>query len=226
VDGTISTWLMDGASRLDFGVRRATDPSWTLLDGHGDYNGDGRSDILLRAPTGEVTTWLVNGNSIIDQETYGGISPLWNFVEEAGVALSGDNGSNTLTGTVSANILRGFGGADTLTGGGGGDRFVFETALDGATNVDTVRDFKSGQDKLLLSDEIFTRVGPGPLSAGQFVAGPGAQAQDTDDFILYNTTTGRLSYDADGNGAGLAVAFATLFGQPTLIASDIVSHPA
>ena len=53
------------------------------------------------------------------------------------------------------------------------------------------------------------------------MAGAGAQAQDADDNILYNTATGQLSYDADGNGAGLAVAFATLFGQPTLSASDM-----
>jgi Ca2+-binding RTX toxin-like protein len=132
----------------------------------------------------------------------------------------GDAGNNTLTGTLGANLLRGLGGADTLSGNGGGDRFLFDTPL-GASNIDTVLDFKSGQDKLVLSDVIFTNLAPGPLSASQFVAGAGAQAQDADDYVLYNTTTGQVSYDADGSGAGAAVAFATLFGNPTLIANDI-----
>jgi hypothetical protein len=31
-----------------------------------------------------------------------------------------------------------------------------------------------------------------------------------------------VSYDADGNGAAAALAFATLFGAPSLAATDIV----
>ena len=197
--------------------------NWTLIDGHVDYNGDGRSDILWRGPNGEVATWLIDGSSLIGQLTYGQVSAVASIVEQPGAALVGDGGNNVLSGDVSANTLRGLGGADTLTGNAGGDRFVFETPLNGSTNVDTVRDFRSGEDKLLLSEVIFGKLGPGALSATRFVASAGAQAQDADDNILYNTATGQLSYDADGNGAGLAVAFATLFGQPTLSASDIAS---
>jgi Ca2+-binding RTX toxin-like protein len=91
--------------------------------------------------------------------------------------------------------------------------------------VDTVHDFTSGQDKLLLSDVIFSNLAPGPLSAPHFVAGAGAQARDADDRVLYDTATGRLSYDADANGAGQAVAFATLFGHPALAASDLAVIP-
>ena len=48
----------------------------------------------------------------------------------------------------------------------------------------------------------------------------GTQAQDADDRIVYNSANGQLFFDADGNGAGAAVLFATLNGSPTLAASD------
>ena len=45
-------------------------------------------------------------------------------------------------------------------------------------------------------------------------------AGDSNDYLIYNTTTGTLSYDADGNGAGAAVAFVTLLGNPALTSTD------
>jgi hypothetical protein len=39
--------------------------------------------------------------------------------------------------------------------------------------------------------------------------------------VLYNTGSGQVSYDADGSGPGSAIAFATLFGNPALSASDL-----
>jgi serralysin len=48
----------------------------------------------------------------------------------------------------------------------------------------------------------------------------GSAAGDADDRVVYNNATGQLFYDADGNGAGAAVLFATLQGHPALAASD------
>lgn len=45
-------------------------------------------------------------------------------------------------------------------------------------------------------------------------------AADASEYLLYNTTIGTLSYDVDGNGAGAAVAFVTLLGNPTLTSAD------
>ena len=47
-------------------------------------------------------------------------------------------------------------------------------------------------------------------------------ATDANDYLVFNTTTKMLSYDADGNGAGAAVNIATLTGVATLNASDFI----
>jgi Ca2+-binding RTX toxin-like protein len=134
----------------------------------------------------------------------------------APIVLVGNEFANAVIANNGANILNGGGGADTLRGFGGADRFDFSTAL-GAGNIDTILDMTSGTDKIGLDDAIFTAIGA-TLDAGEFVVG--AAAGDADDRIIYNQTTGQLFYDADGNGAGAAVQFATLAGTPAITVND------
>jgi Ca2+-binding RTX toxin-like protein len=55
------------------------------------------------------------------------------------------------------------------------------------------------------------------------VSGVGPSAAGANDFILYDTATGELFYDADGSGAGAAVKFAVLATSPDgLAASDFL----
>jgi serralysin len=134
------------------------------------------------------------------------------------INLTGNELANNVTGNDGANTLNGGGGNDVLTGRAGADIFQFTTAL-GAGNVDTIADMLSGTDKIALDDAVFTAIGaPGALAAGAFVIG--TAAGDADDRIIYNSATGALFYDADGNGAGAAVQFATLTGNPVIAASD------
>ena len=134
--------------------------------------------------------------------------------------MSGAGGDDILTAFGSSDTLKGGLGADTLIGGSGNDDFVFDTALGGG-NIDQLLDFQAGADRLVLDDGVFAGLAPGALAPGAFRIG--AAAQDADDRILYDSSTGALYYDADGSGAGAAVQFATLLNAPAnLSASDFL----
>ncbi len=125
------------------------------------------------------------------------------------IDLTGNEFANTLIGNAGANRLDGKGGNDTLVSGNGDDVFVFSTAL-GAGNVDRIIGFSTASDTIELENtEIFTTL----LTEGELAQGAfrnGAVAMDSSDRILFNSATGTLSYDADGNLAGAAIEFAVL----------------
>ena len=50
----------------------------------------------------------------------------------------------------------------------------------------------------------------GTLTAAEFYSAAGATAQNTSQHFIYDQTSGVLSYDADGSGAGAAVEIVTL----------------
>jgi len=62
----------------------------------------------------------------------------------------------------------------------------------------------------------------GTLAAGAFRAGAGVSAADGNDYILYDSVSGALYYDADGNGARAAVQFASLSSGLALSNADFL----
>ena len=135
--------------------------------------------------------------------------------------LSGNGSGQTLAGQAGADTLWGAGGIDTLWGGGGADNFVFRET---GAHADSVRDFSSGTDKLLLDGSVMSALGAtGNFAAGdaRFKANSTGTATDTSDRVLYNTATREVFYDADGNGSGAKVLIATLQSGATLVATDI-----
>jgi serralysin len=133
--------------------------------------------------------------------------------------ITGNSGANTLFGLDGADTLDGGLGADTLQGGAHADTYVFSTAL-GAGNVDTMVGFNVADDTIALSNAIFTGLAAGALDAGAFHIG--AAAADADDRIIYNSATGALYFDVDGDGAGAAVQFASLSAGLALTSSDFI----
>jgi Ca2+-binding RTX toxin-like protein len=100
---------------------------------------------------------------------------------------------------------------------------VFDTAP--AANLDTIADYSVTEDTLRLDNAIFASLGAeGALSPGMLHAGAGAStAADANDFLIYDSTTGALYYDADGSGGASApVEFALLAGAPALTSADFV----
>jgi len=137
--------------------------------------------------------------------------------------LTGTRFADWLRGDAGANVLTGSAGNDTLRGGAGEDGFCFESPLDPSANFDRISDFAAGVDTILLDHDVFSRLWhKGALSAANFRASASGAAQDANDYVLYDTDSGRLSYDADGSGAQAAVAFAVLVGQPEVTAEDFV----
>jgi Ca2+-binding RTX toxin-like protein len=47
-------------------------------------------------------------------------------------------------------------------------------------------------------------------------------AHDGNDYVLYDTTTGNLSYDPDGSGAIATTLFANLSNHPAISAGDFL----
>lgn len=131
-------------------------------------------------------------------------------------------GADTLSGGLGNDILSGSAGADVLSGGDGED--VFRLDSDDAADADELSDFSVADDTIQLDTSVFTAFGTatGALDAGNFVANADGAAVDADDFIIYETDTGTVFYDADGSGAGAAIEIAVIGTGEDLGAADFV----
>ncbi len=123
-----------------------------------------------------------------------------------------------ISGDIKANVLTGNGGSDTLTGGAGADTFLFITP-GGVGDVDQITDFSATDDTIGLDSEVFP-LAPGALNADAFHIG--SAAADASDRLIYDGATGALWFDADGNGAGAAIQFATLGTGLSLTSADFI----
>ncbi|HEV2818795.1 MAG TPA: calcium-binding protein [Allosphingosinicella sp.] len=207
-------------------------------EGANALNGGGGAGDVLIGLGGNDVYYIVQGGEQLIEAAGGGTDVVYTNVSHVLAAgqeieilsavsnaattamdLTGNGFGNTLYGNNGANVLNGGSGNDFLIGFGGADTFAFTTAL-GAGNVDQIVDFVSGADRIALDDAVFAGLGPGALPAGAFATG--SAAGDADDRIVYNSATGQLFFDADGNGAGAMTLFGTLQPGTVLLASDFV----
>jgi Ca2+-binding RTX toxin-like protein len=133
----------------------------------------------------------------------------------------GDAGNDQVFGEAGNDTLYGGLGLDTLTGGANNDRFVFNTRP-AATNYDRIVDFYAPQDTIVLENGVMAVGAVGPMSAALFWKSATGLAHDANDRIIYETDTGWLNYDGNGNAAGGAVHLALLGKNLPLTSSDFV----
>jgi Ca2+-binding RTX toxin-like protein len=210
-----------------------------LAGGAGDdvLNGGAGADTMAGA-AGSDTYHVDNVGDVVSENGASGTDTVLSYLPTYTLGATMENGqimiagaadmtgnalANVLTGGDGANVLNGKAGSDALTGGSGLDIFVFDTALDAATNLDVLTDFNVGDDTIRLDDAIFTSLVAGALDAGSFISGDNlTAAADADDYLIYDSATGALQYDPDGNGALAGIQFATLSSGLALTAADFV----
>jgi Ca2+-binding RTX toxin-like protein len=171
---------------------------WMFGNANADRMTGGFGDDLLDGGDGNDTLSAANGND----------------------TLLGGNGADTIDGGVDNDFIAGGANADRLTGGLGDDVFFYELPSHGS---DRIFDFSSSEDRFEFSGLGFG-VDPGTnLEDGTtFIANAAPTSVVAEATVLYETDTGRLTFDADGIGAGSAVLIATLSGAPLVDAQDFI----
>ena len=182
-------------------------PGRNYLDG-----GDGSDTVTYANVAGRVSVQL-DGSTATKVKINGVVRDtivnIENVVGGSGNdRLLGDAANNTLIGGDGKDLLRGGLGLDTLTGGLGADRFVF-SSTPGDGNLDTITDFQTGVDKILLKALVYTGLPVGVLGASYFAS----VASTADDYgsakVIFATGNKTLYWDADGFGGADAIAIAT-----------------
>jgi Ca2+-binding RTX toxin-like protein len=203
-------------------------------DGNDSLMGGAGNDILNGGNGFDIAqywgvTWgvdvTVNLNLTTAQNTGDGFDILTSIEAVNGSAyndtLTGNAVNNTLWGEGGNDVLNGGLGNDTLIGGLGHDSFVFNTTL-GPGNIDTITDFSVTADTIQLAQSIFTALATGALAADQFKILGNGGIEDSNDHLLYTTTSGALSYDTDGSGAAAAVQIAILGKGLAMTSADFM----
>lgn len=173
--------------------------------GNDSIKGGGGDDPSLNGEAGNDSIDGGGGNDAVD----GGANK---------DTLNGNDDNDTLNGGIGNDNLRGGSGNDRLiagpgndvqTGGTGLDTFVFTDDSEGNDRID---DWVAADDQIeIVASEFGGALAAGPLPANRLVVSAAPAGTIDIGQFLYNTVTGQLSWDSDGNGPAGAVAVVRLF---------------
>ena len=114
ITGELVVWLLNGGTILQnasYGTV-ASGSGWVPI-GTGDFNGDGRTDLLwYNNHTGELVVWLLNGGTILQSASYGAVALSSGWVPIGTGDFNGDGRTdllwyNTYTNAFSVWLLNG-----------------------------------------------------------------------------------------------------------------------
>ena len=71
--GSLAIWLMNGLGVLQKGSLGTVATNWSVV-GTGDFNGDGKSDILWTDTSGDVALWFMNGLQVSSSAEVGTVT--------------------------------------------------------------------------------------------------------------------------------------------------------
>ena len=139
-----------------------------------------------------------------------------------GVVAMGNALDNRITTAEGKDTLAGTWGHDTLAGGLGDDLYVLLIPF-GTIAHATIEGFTPGADHIVLHNMWNGQSAPlKSLSPDRFKLIGAGGVVDRDDLVIYDVTTGALSYDTDGKFSTPAVEVALIQGNPALSAADFI----
>ena len=181
----------------------------TMAGGAGNdtYYVDSVGDLVIESASKDIDTVIYSASSDFFQ-IYDNVEN-FTMAGTQSIEVLGNSANNVIIGGANNDVILGGAGKDTLTGGLGNDTFIFQNLTDSnAANRDTIKDFKSGQDKIVLQFSI------------------SASNQVTTIVPKLTGVQGQLAFSAnklsiDTNGDKVADFEITLTGVKTLLSSDI-----
>ncbi len=195
------TYIFDNNG--DYAVEYADQGTDTVMT-PASYFWKANIEILTLTGSGDPSGFGDGANNVMNGNS--GANTLWGY--GGNDSLSGGAGADYLAGGDGNDTLNGGLDGDLLDGGNGADIFLFNSAL-GPANIDSIAGFNVVDDTIWLDRSVFSAMtNTGALAAGAFINA--AAAINADNHIIFNSATGGLYYDADGNGAGAAIQFATM----------------
>jgi VCBS repeat-containing protein len=191
-----------------------------LVGGNGDdiYYAQGVNDIVTEGSEGGFDVVLAGGNLTLASNSAVEVIAV---NTASGVTIVGSDTNQTIQGGSGNDRFVGGLGNDVITGSGGADTFVLRNTF---VDRDFITDFTSGTDKIEIDAGLFGGgLSAGGLTAAQFLSGAGVtMATTADQRFIYDSATGNLYFDADGNGAAASVLMSNLTNVGALTASDFV----
>ncbi|MBI4781480.1 MAG: calcium-binding protein [Oscillatoriophycideae cyanobacterium NC_groundwater_1537_Pr4_S-0.65um_50_18] len=186
-----------------------------------DYLAGGTGNDWLYGGTGNDTLYGESGNDFL----YGEAGLDYLSGGDDNDYMSGGDGNDTLTGGSGSDTIIGGYGNDVLTSGTGFNKFKFNNKYEG---LDTITDFGSYSDDINVVQSGFkvkgfffgdVNLSLGTIGASQFRLG--SRALDSNDYFVYNRSTGALYFDRDGSGSSAQLQIATLSNKASMSYSDI-----